>query len=698
VAGDSAWIPAGQPAHAGGYSIPGGFVYAGSGLAAEKGGMPEPALINPGLPVDPRVPDYAGAQMGYWPSYSAISPGCRAAYLHWLLDGRSTPGAYIGYVFLYYYGLERRLLVDSQRSPTARAEHPALVLEVERLLRIYGANPSFSGYAENLLRFLSLAGGPRRYLSAPPQQEGWELPFELRLGLGQLAADARPVPAAWALAWLRLHPAAWLRTPATRCPDEFDELFTRRYREQYGDGMTLGRSGPRLRATYRPANPGIISQDLSAGQRIPDVGNAEAPLVKLRELANGVCTELDAYSRYLGRHPSAAGSAGALALLPSELERPASAATQALVNWARSSLERADHATVSAADLLAHWSAASAGNGSPKGDAELLTRALERFGVGMEPDVRFGGPALAAHTHVVLFRRAPEIITASSAEYAAAATLTELGSAVALADGRLADAERTVIEQRIMGRPGLGEDERRRLHAHFTRVTADPPSPASLRKYVSLLPAALRQDAGDLLLAVALADGSVDRAEVTRVNRYFDALGLERPELGSGPAMPGAEDLTPLRTAGAPSPGYAIPQPPPKEKPVGAAVTLDPELIKARLAETERAASFLAEIFTGEDTSSFSALAAPAAPDEPRGENPGPPGLDAAHRSFLVRLAQQPSWRRSEVDSIAAEFGLMPDGALEIVNEAAFEAAGEPACEGSDPVEINSDAVKEILR
>ena len=39
----------------------------------------------------------------------------------------------------------------------------------------------------------------------------------------------------------------------------------------------------------------------------------------------------------------------------------------------------------------------------------------------------------------------------------------------------------------------------------------------------------------------------------------------------------------------------------------------------------------------------------------------------------------------------------MPDGALEIVNEAAFEAAGEPVCEGSDPVEINSDAVKEIL-
>jgi hypothetical protein len=250
-----------------------------------------------------------------------------------------------------------------------------------------------------------------------------------------------------------------------------------------------------------------------------------------------------------------------------------------------------------------------------------------------------------------------------------------------------------------MSRPGLGEDERRRLHAHFTRVTAYPPSPASLRKHVSLLPAALRQEAGNLLLAVALADGNIDRAEVTRVNRHFDALGLDRPELGSRPQAPGTGGLTPVRTAGAPSSGYAIPQPPPQDKPA-APVTLDPELIRAKLAETEQAAAFLAGIFTGENTSSFAALSATAAPQGtpfPQAASPVPRGLDAAHRSFLARLAERPSWPRSEVARIAAELGLMPDGALEIVNEAAFELAGDPATEGSDPVEVNPDVVKEIL-
>jgi hypothetical protein len=159
--GDATWRPVGQAAHAGGYTIHGGLVYAGSGLAAEKGRMPEPALIDPRLPVDARAPDYAGTKMGYWPPYASIPSECRAAYLHWLLDGRRAPSAYIGYVFLYFYGLERRLLVDSLSSPTARAEHPALVREVGRLLSIYRANGSFRGYASDLLRFVSLGGGPR---------------------------------------------------------------------------------------------------------------------------------------------------------------------------------------------------------------------------------------------------------------------------------------------------------------------------------------------------------------------------------------------------------------------------------------------------------------------------------------------------------------------------------------------------------
>jgi hypothetical protein len=276
----------------GGFSVSGGFLYVGRHLPGAAGGVPDPALIDPGLPVDRRAPDHSGAKMGYWPSYSDIAPGCRAAYLQWLANGRHGPDAYIGYVFLYFYGLERRLLVDADQSEAAQREREALVAEVRRLLGIYGTNHSFRGYGEGLLAVTAPAGSGRRYL-APPPAEGPDgaLPFELQLGLGQLAADGRPLPVDWALAWLRLHPEVWLRTPATRCPEEFAEVFAGRYRDRFGAGLMHQPGSAMLGRTYQPASAAIPAQR-QAGPPVPDVSGTGGPLERLRELADEACADL----------------------------------------------------------------------------------------------------------------------------------------------------------------------------------------------------------------------------------------------------------------------------------------------------------------------------------------------------------------------------------------------------------------------
>lgn len=73
AAGDAVWVPAGQLVRIGGCSISGGLIYVGRELAAVTGGGPDAALIDPGLGIDHQVADYAGANMGYWPSYSTIA-------------------------------------------------------------------------------------------------------------------------------------------------------------------------------------------------------------------------------------------------------------------------------------------------------------------------------------------------------------------------------------------------------------------------------------------------------------------------------------------------------------------------------------------------------------------------------------------------------------------------------------------------
>lgn len=63
------------------------------------------------------------------------------------------------------------------------------------------------------------------------------------------------------------------------------------------------------------------------------------------------------------------------------------------------------------------------------------------------------------------------------------------------------------------------------------------------------------------------------------------------------------------------------------------------------------------------------------------------------------RLAQDLlalKWTRAELADAAADLDLMLDGALEQINEAAFDAFDEPLCEGDDPVSVNTGLLEKI--
>ena len=194
-----AWIPVGESVVVKGRMLRDGMVYTGQYLpGVSQYVATDPALIDPSLPVDDRSPDTQGLQMGYWPSYSEMIPASRAAYLDWLAQGRPG-GAYVGYVFLFFYGIERRILYDTDRSNISNAETGALIAEVQRLLKLYRENKSFSGYASEFLSFVNCLRADRdlSQLQPPLVRQGWELPLELKLGLGSIVAAGDPLPASW---------------------------------------------------------------------------------------------------------------------------------------------------------------------------------------------------------------------------------------------------------------------------------------------------------------------------------------------------------------------------------------------------------------------------------------------------------------------------------------------------------------------
>jgi uncharacterized tellurite resistance protein B-like protein len=672
---DVRWVPLGTPVTVQGLTLTGGL-YVGTGLAPVSGyGGAEPALVDPTLPVDLRRPDVEGRQMGYWPSYTEIPPASRGGYLRWLEAGRPA-GAYIGYVFLFFYGIERRIFHDEDS-----AEAPALLAEVERLLALYGGTGSFQGYAGEFLAAARLLGEGRSVAELVPPREriGWDVPLEVRVAAGALAGAGEPLPAEWALGWAVNSPEIPLRTPATRCTEEFAELFITRYSAAYGDGLRIKPNKTMLRLQYRPASASFGGRQIAlSADGVPDVTRLTGPTKKLAALVAEVTDALDGYSRHVGRHADRE-SARAVALLPPELARDRLPASGARL------LEQvpADGLVVVATDELAGLLGAS--GKLPKRDAAAVAALLAGHGVAIEPDVRVGAANFSHHRQAVLWSDNDASASAGDG-FGAATVLLHLSVTVSASDGDVSVAEEQHLEAELETAFDLSATARRRLRAHLRWLLAERPGVAGLKARVGALAPPQRQLIAKYLLAVAGADGHVSPQEIDTLRRLYGLLGLDPDTVHRdihGLAAPSAP--TSVIGADADQGAFAVP----------GRVMLDERRLADVLSSTQQVAAVLDSVFAGEPE----ADPEPASdPEDDAGEpDASIAGLDLHHTALVHRLASRPAWRRADFDALAGELALLPAGAVETINHAAFSVADALLLEGDDPIELDGDVLKEML-
>jgi tellurite resistance protein len=691
------WMPAGSTVVVDRYTIPGGMIYVGSVPSDRYDSNELPECIDPTLPVDNWNPDYAGQAMDFWPAYHSIPPGCRSAYLQWLASGKNAPNAYIGYVFLYFYGLERRVLVDARANlAAAQMELRQIFAEVTRLLRIYGSNDSFRSYATDFCDLLNLLLVQRQRVcdGPPPDPAGadrWSPPLSLRLGIGEFAQDGQPLPVSWAYSWAMLNPEINPRTPAERCPEEFRRLFTLRYQEKYRDGMSVRPLKRTITAEYNPASAAFDYTEIRIPTSVPDVLTAAVPTRALAELVESCTNDLDSYSRLLGRNPDAAGTVAAAAVLPAELLDPALPALQPVRAFLESHRVAVEPAVVDGRALASLWPERIPGKFG-KADAVALAQLLERLNVGVEPDVRMGGPVLGAGP-VVLFSDTQALPTAASPEYAAATTLLHLAAVVSSADDEVSEVERAHLVDHLESALHLSAGERARLTAHLTWLLASDLKLTGLKKQLAILSIPQRRSVADFLTTVAAIDGHISPGEVKTLRKVYTLLELD-PEsvttkLHQAVVQPASSPVIVREAAPGPA-GYTIPKPP-KEK-SGDALALDHALIEAKLAETAAVSALLADLFADEDEQ-LVVRPVPVLSDVALVE-----GLDGPHSALARRVSERPSWSRAELEQLCDELGLMVEGALDTVNEAAVDVAGEPLIEDDgDDYCLNEYARGELL-
>lgn len=685
------WVPAGERVTVDDYEIPGGMVYVGRKMAAlsEYRGM-EPALIRPGLPTSSDPAAIEGATAGYWPSYSDVSPAFRARYLRWLAGGRTDPGEDVSCVFLFYYGLERRILHDAETDEAAAAEVPALLAEVERLLAIYGENHSFRGYASALLEYAAVRHALVEVDADPPTS--W---FGLRERLGRLAVARAPIPADAALAWLGGSGQWSPRTPAERCPEEFAAAFRTLYHERFGDGMVVKANRKRLTLEYGPASASFTGRSYRLTvDDLPDVGALTAPVDRLRQVAEAAADAIDRYSRFIGRGGDA-DSLAALALLPPEvLRRRVRRAPPPLVALVAGALRSDGPALLEAAALVREWPSARPDRLTRK-EAEALADFLEKLGIGIAPDARQTGINLSQHPSAAVFLL-PARSHAPGPELANATLLLTLAAAVAGSD-EIAQREEEEIERHLEAAYELGEADGVRLRGHLEWLRACPPSTAGLKKQLEPLPAEARSEIARALIAIAGADGHVSPAEVKMLSRLYPLLGLDAQQVyadvhalaASGPAT--VLPAEPARDFAIPRPAGAEAAAPP------AGFALDTSRIAAIQQETHEVTRVLTSVFADEEPAPPNVAVTEEEADE-RSTDDRLPGLDAAHSALVRALAGRDAIAAADFAALADAHGLMAGGAMESINEAAFQLCDEPLLEGTDPIEVNPFAREELFR
>jgi hypothetical protein len=690
-AADARWVPAGEPVQIGGREIPGGLLWVGSTLPSVSRYGNEPALIDPSLPVDDRRPDIAGEAMPYWPSYGDIDPRCRGAYLAWLAGGRNGTDIGLGYVFLFYYGLERRLLDDVYREQVTTDEVVAIRGEIERLLNLHPRG-SFVGYASEFLDYIDgrwqlpeltfrTGGRPRRYT----------VPLGVRVALGRAALSGDPMRAELALAWIRSHSSPGLGPAASVCAAEFDALFLRSYAETFGAGMVLKPNKARIEHQYRPASASFGGREVSLDLDLPDPTLLTRPWNRLHAIADRCCEDLDPFRRLVARRPEARGGPEGYAILPADLATVEPPALTALRTWAEEQLATGDIATTEASSLMRLWKEAGGDFARPRPTAVAVAQVLGRWGIGIEPDARFGGPPIKLDGRIVLFRNPAPAPNAPTDAYSEAATASQLCAVFAMADGHLQLDEVRALDRHLAIAPNLDDSERRRLLGHFHWSLEKPPSIATLSRRLRELSPKTRATMADLVLRLVTDGGHVDPAEVKLLARLYKALDLDpgRVHADIHRVITGdrsAGDDPAVVRAATQDTGYVIPSAP---GPTGA-VALDHARIRQRVEESARVATMLGTIFADEE-------APPPVPTPAPADGTAIAGLDAAHSALLRKLGGARSISRTSFESLAADTNVLPDGAIEALNDAAFAVVDAPLLEGDDPIEVDPQVLEVML-
>lgn len=660
--------------------------------------IPDASLIESGLPVSSS--GKFAEQLPYWPSYRAASPAQRSLYLDWLFGGRCDPNVELGYVFIYFYGLERRSLVD-------RADHSAIASEILRLLPLYGYSRSFRRYASSLLWttiWLSLGAEsvPPSVIRDALSTTDWS-EETLNTCLACFAQYRRPLPNKLVYRVAQQDVRSPRSVLLKRHPDLHKEAFLKRLEVQFPGGFQA-RAGKRdRRLEYFPASATLgriydVGGPL-AGERIPNVLGTPSQFSPLVSVWVQTIEDLKQYDRAHKKAAAGECTGDMYEALPEHLR---SGDHPHFEKWCQL-IDRSvtdDGWTISAVCEFAKIEDLPERKKLTKAQSIDLATTAAHMGFAFEPDPRITGKNYEWNQLVSVFP-ATEELSQDVASYHAAAVLLELGVGIAAADGQIDDIELGRLSSHLEAQFDLSSQDSARLEHLRYLFTKQPPREFSAAKTLQkTLPLKQRKLIGEFLVGIAAADEQIAPEEVKALGKAYRALGLSSADL---------DEL--LRSV------TVEPSKPESQESSPSVFSLDLNRINAIMQETLQVTQFLRDAMLADAEGDEIATApndrekAPTPAlvvEKPKPFSPAPatlaktaaPSVEGNDRFARLAVRLQPllkaalaqdRWTRKALDEISRSHRLMLGAGIEQINEWSYEEFGDAIfVELDEEIEVQS--------
>lgn len=626
---------------------------------------------------------YQDDTLGYWPSYAELSPQCKGVYLDWLASERDYPSMPIGYVFIYFYGLEHRIIANLENDKVSVDEFAQIYEEVEHLLSIYGNNQSFKYYATN---FLTLMQFSRPHLFSVDESENDEnmTAESFRFELAKTVVEKRPIPASLALAWLKFSENYSLKTPARRCETEFKQLFNHRYKQTFGKGLEVSENKTRLKFDYRPASRLMQSVNINVGD-LPDPSRLTTPVKRLAEIADDCTDILNPLSRYLAKENNQKTDLSALLLMPEELiDANQQPILQKFRQWARRMIEEQE-GLVWVSDFWEHLNRHLPKTLGKK-DIDFMHAIANKAGFAIAPDVNLHHQKPKAEGYIVLYQPMPDFIKPSNA-FNHVLVMLRIGALVAVNDNQVSENEVLTVVSLIDQQERLTDNEKMSLRAYLLWQLNTPNNAQGLKSRLATLPADALDVVKRYILRIAMAEGQIDNAKIKRLEKLYTSLGFDKSLLTS--------DIHQLQTD-TPQTAGGILNEQSKTQQQG---VINHDVLAKHEQDTLHAQNLLAQIFASQDSEEI----AEPMPQQESNKKPvhasqdcNANGLEDNYAQLFKQLISKEKWSYEEFTELCRPANMMPDAVIEVLNDWAYDCVDAPVIDAEEMIYIDFEIVEEL--